>query len=488
MKQTSIANYILPRTRDILFLLVFAAALAAGWRTLNSDGDLPRHLLMGQVIVQTHSIPQTELFSYVYAGRPYVAHEWLADVIYYLSYLALGLKGVVFLTALLISFTFFVLYSALSSEHEERLILLLVILWGAAITFLHWIARPHLFTMLYLAIWLVLTDRLSRGKKLNFWILPALMLLWGNTHGEFIAGFLVLIAYMAGWLWDFIFDRGQADKSIIKNLAGTFAVSFVASLINPFDIRTWTTVLSYMGNRQLMSTINETKPLNFNDPAYLVVFLMILFSILVVALKKSKIQSGHAFLLTGFTALTLLSGRSVHLYGVVMPFVIYAPFAEIINPLLSKKITPPIYRIEKQLKGFVWPVLTIVVSLALLLSGRIGGDYFIDPKLFPVDAVQWLEKNPQSGRMFNDFKWGGYIVWRLWPGQKDFIDSQSDTTGEATQLYGTVENLDPGWQDVLTRYGAKWILMPIGSPLSNELMKDGWHILYQDQTAVILHQ
>ena len=79
--------------RDILFLLVFAAALAAGWRTLNNDGDLPRHLLMGRVIVQTHSIPRQEMFSYVYAGRAYVAHEWLADVIFYLSYLALGLKG-----------------------------------------------------------------------------------------------------------------------------------------------------------------------------------------------------------------------------------------------------------------------------------------------------------------------------------------------------------------------------------------------------------
>jgi hypothetical protein len=488
MKRFSIANYLLPRMRDILFLLIFAAALAAGWRTLNSDGDLPRHLLMGQVIIQTHSVPQTELFSYVYAGRPYVAHEWLADVIYYLSYQALGLKGVVFLTAILISFTFFVLYSALAADHEERFLMILIILWGTAITFLHWIARPHLFTMLFLAIWLVLADHISRGKKLNFWILPAIMLLWGNIHGEFIAGFLVLIAYMAGWSWDFLFDRQSADKTVIKNLAGTFIISFVASIINPFGFRTWTTVLSYMGNRQLMSTIGETKPPDFTNPSFLIVFLMIILSILVLAFRKNKIQSGHAFLLTGFTALTLLSGRSVHVYGVVIPFVIYGPLVEIVDPLLSKKITSTIYQAEKQLKGLIWPAATMIISLTLLLSGRIGGDYFIDPKLFPVGAVQWLENNPQSGRMFNDFKWGGYIVWRLWPAQKDFIDSQSDTTGEATQLYGTVENLNPGWQDVLNRYEVKWALMPVVSPLSQELVKDGWQILYQDQTAIILRQ
>ena len=75
--------------------------MAAGWRTLNSDGDLPRHLLMGRTIIEMRSIPRVEMFSYLYAGRPYVAHEWLADVLYYLAYWRLGLGGVVLLTAVL---------------------------------------------------------------------------------------------------------------------------------------------------------------------------------------------------------------------------------------------------------------------------------------------------------------------------------------------------------------------------------------------------
>ena len=60
VKRISVVIYALPRVRDILFLLVFAVSLASGWRTLNSDGDLPRHLLLGQVIVESHSIPRQE--------------------------------------------------------------------------------------------------------------------------------------------------------------------------------------------------------------------------------------------------------------------------------------------------------------------------------------------------------------------------------------------------------------------------------------------
>ena len=488
MKSISLTSYLLPRVRDILFLIIFAAALAAGWRTLNNDGDLPRHLLMGQVIVETRSIPRQEMFTYVYEGRPYVAHEWLADVIFYLSYEALGLKGVVLLTALLLAFAFFILYSVLSAEFDERFLTLVFILWGVANTYPYWVARPLLFSIFFLAVWLVLTDRISRSRKVNFWILPGLMVLWGNIHAEFVAGFLVLLAYMAGWFWDYFFNRENLDPKVIKKLAGTFAISLIASLLNPFGWHTWETILSYMGNKYLMSTILETRPPDFSSPSFLVELLLIIVSILIISFKKSFIRSGQAFLLAGFTALALTSARNMHLYGVVAPFVLAGPALEILAPLVQKNGVSAMSRIENQLKGVVWPVAAVLLSIIFLISGNLGRDYFIDPKLFPVNAVQWLQENPQSGHMFNDFIWGGYIEWRLWPEQKGFIDSQSDLTGEATKIYLNVITLGDGWQTVLQRYDVQWAIIPVDSALSQELIKDGWRVLYQDSTAIILRQ
>lgn len=488
MKNISLPAYLLPRVQDILFLLVFAAAMAAGWRTLNNDGDLPRHLLMGSVIVNTHSIPHTEIFSYLYEGRPYVAHEWLADVVFYLSYRLLGLGGVVLVTALLIASTFFVIYVALASEHQDRLIMLFLVAWGVVLSYWHWVARPHLFSMLFLSIWLVNVDRMSRGKPVRLWLLPALMVIWANTHAEFVAGFLVLIAYMAGWLWDRLRSPASADRAVIRNLGLTTAFSALASLLNPFGIDAWRTILGYLVNNQLMSTINETRAPDFSSSLFAAELGLIILSVVILALQKGGVRSAQAFLLAGFTALAMRSGRNIHLYSIVAPFVLAGPAIQIMDSALQRKIAAAMARTEQQLRGVVWPVATVLVSVALLLSGKIGATYFIDPKLFPVEAVDWLEENPQPGPMFNDFLWGGYIVWNLWPGQKDFIDSQSDLSGEATREYLTVQNLTEGWQAVLDRHNVQWAIIPTGSPLSLELIRDGWRVLHQDPTAVILRR
>jgi hypothetical protein len=283
MPHTSLIHYLLPRVRDVLFLILFSVAMAAGWRTLNTDGDLPRHLRMGRFILETRSIPQEEMFSYVYEGRRYVAHEWLAGVIYYSFYKLGGLKGVVFLTAILTSSAFLVLYTALSKEGNDRLLTAVLVLWGAFNTYQHWIARPHLFSILLLAVWLVITGQIARGKTISPWLPAAVMLVWGNLHAEFVAGFLVLLAWMAGWVWDRISGRAEAVPGVLRTLAASFALSLLATLINPFGVRTWTTILGYIGNDQLMGTIRETRPPDFTNPGFFAEFSLLLASLLILA-------------------------------------------------------------------------------------------------------------------------------------------------------------------------------------------------------------
>lgn len=488
MKRFSVPAYVLPRLRDIVFLLVFAAAMAAGWRTLNGDGDLPRHLLMGRVILETRSIPHQELFSYLYEGRPYVAHEWLADIVYYFSYRLLGLGGVVLITAILIASTFYVLYAALASEHGDRFAMLVLIGWGVVCSYWHWVARPHLFSMFFLALWVVGVDRMSRGKPPRLWMLPALMVVWANTHAEFVAGFLVLIAYIAGWAWDWLQHRREADRSIIRNLGLTAALSAVASLINPFGLQTWTTILGYLMNTQLMSTVKETIAPDFSSRLFVAELSLMIASVVILGLQKSAVRPGQVFLLAGITLLAMRSGRNIHLYSIVAPYVLIAPAIQITDTAFEQQLGAVIARVQAQLRGILWPIATVLVSAALLAAGKIGSTYFIDPQRFPVEAVSWLEAHPQSGHMYNDFLWGGYIVWHLWPAQKDFIDSQSDLSGEATQAYLTVENLGTGWQGILDRYDVQWTIMPVDSILSRQLVQGGWSVLYQDTTAVILRR
>jgi hypothetical protein len=106
-----------------------------------------------------------------------------------------------------------------------------------------------------------------------------------------------------------------------------------------------------------------------------------------------------------------------------------------------------------------------------------------------VDAVKWLKTNPQEGRMFNFFTWGGYLLYRLWPEQLVFIDGQTDFYGEAlSREYVQVEALQPGWEDVLSKYNVSWVMTQNDQPLEHALFENNWEVLYKDDTAVILRK
>lgn len=485
--------YLIPRLRDILFLAIFIAALMLGPRMLNQDGDLPRHLLMGKIVLETRSIPTTDIFSHVYQGTPLVPHEWLAGVVFYVVYHFLGLDGIVLLAALLLAMTFSLVYeeilrhpsSALKASSRVRLAALVLTAWGAAITSLHWITRPHLFTMLFFALYLVWVNKLQRGESKRFWLFPLAMLLWGNMHGEFIAGLLVLGAYGAGWVWDYIFSTIKPPIETGKQLALAFFSSLFVTFVNPVGLRAWETVFGYVTNRYLMSRINETNPPDFSQPQFQVLLVLLGFSIFLLATQKGNLSTGQAFALAGFSIMSLLSARNVHLYGVAAPLLLAGTLTDRQTPHIIERLETLLASVEEHLRGMAWPVATVLIIGSLVLTGTLGVNNRFSPKMFPVQTVDWLEDNPQTGKMFNAFDWGGYLLWRLWPAHLTFIDSQTDVRGDVTREYEKVVTLADGWQTTLKQYDVQWVIIPPDWPLSKALLVEGWRKVYQDETAVI---
>ena len=86
----------------------------------------------------------------------------------------------------------------------------------------------------------------------------------------------------------------------------------------------------------------------------------------------------------------------------------------------------------------------------------------------------------------------GYILYRLWPNETVFIDGQTDFYGEAlTREYIKVIAMDAGWQDVLDKYNVSWIIIPRDETLAKYLYSvdnDAWHVIYEDNTAVIFRR
>lgn len=483
---TWMKNTLMPRFAEFFFILIFFSALISGPTMLNIDGDLPRHLLMGKVVLETGSAPTQEIYSYVYENRPYTPHEWLADVIFYLVYLLLGLNGVVLLSSALIASTFGLLYSDAASKNGKLVLTFLLMFLGAVVTSIHWITRPHVFTMLFLATWLILVERLYSRATIKVWMFPAVMLLWANIHAEFIAGFLVLIAYIAGCIWQYVIGRSRSALITGGRLVGVALLSFAASIFNPVGLRTWDIVVGYISNRYLVSRIAETRPPDFSQPEYWTLLALLGIAFLLFVARRKAFTPAHVFLLAGFGAMSLLSARNVHVMGVVFPYVLSIALVRI-TPF------PPIETIERllrQMEGqgnkLVWYVLIPISLSALILAGPTGKLNRFEPSIFPVEAVQWLKENPQQGQMFNAFDWGGYILFHLWPEHKVFIESQTDVTGDVTRKYETVVMLQEGWQGVFEQYGITWAILPPDWTLTAELKTQGWEPVYQDQTAIIL--
>ena len=484
---SSVISAFLPRMSAILFILLFFSALTLGPEMLNLDGDLPRHLLMGRYMVQTKTIPTTELFMYPYLGQPYVPHEWLTDVLFYGVYSIGNWAGLVLLAALLLAVTFTLLYRGLSERLSLRLPILILVAWGGIATSLNWAIRPHLVSMCLLAIWLLWTDDLRRGKKIPIWLFPALMLLWSNLHGEFIAGILVLLAHTVGWTLEYAFDPSGKDARIGKRLWLAFISSSIAGLLNPSGLGPWLTIFGVVNNEYLMSRMSEGNAPNFQKPEMLVLLSLLATSIVLLAIKRSRLSLGQGFLLAGFSAMSLIAIRNIHLYGIVAPFVLAETLEGIRSLQLIDRLERSLENIEVRFKKSTWTAVSLVALSCLFIFSQGGrGLYQLKEPIFPVQAVNWLEDHPQSGHMFNDLNWGGYLGLRLWPDQLPFIDSMSDTTGQITRQYETIITLHPEWQQLFERYDITWAILPTDGPLARELIKQEWETAYQDPTAVIL--
>ena len=342
--------------------------------------------------------------------------------------------------------------------------------------------------MLFLADTHILTDRLNRDEDKHIWPFPLLMLFWANLHAEFIAGFLILGAYLAGWLLDMLFSQVKPGWERGKRLLGATILSLLGTLINPVGWRTWETVFGYVNNRYLMSRINETRPPDFANPDFAILFLFLGFSFFLLAINENKIATGPAIALAGFSLMSLLAARNVHIYGVVAPILLANTLtgSERINIL--SRFEKVFSSVEKNIRGYVWVIVSILFLTSFLLTGISGMNYQFDPQRFPVQALDWLESHPQEGKMFNAFDWGGYILFRTWPNHLAFIDSQTDVIGDATREYEMVVGLADDWREVLVRYDIHWIIVPKDWKLVQVLTNGGWMEIYADEMAIILRR
>src|SRR5690349_17861105 len=170
-----------PSLFDIIFLIwAIAIPVGFGYRLINSDGDMARHIRLGEVILDQHGLPHVDLFSHTMGGKPFIAFEWGSEVVYALAYRAAGLAGVVVLAGLVLALAYALVARFLIRRGGDPLLAYVVSMAAAVLSAAHWLARPHLFTMLAVVVLLELMVR-PPGKR-SLWPYIPLFVLWANLH------------------------------------------------------------------------------------------------------------------------------------------------------------------------------------------------------------------------------------------------------------------------------------------------------------------
>lgn len=480
------ARYAIPRLRDVLFISLLTVVILFGPRTFNLDGDLGRHITIGNYIIENLTVPRADIFSHTMIGQTLTPHEWLAQVLLALAHRILGLPGVVLLAALIISSTFTIVFYESQVRSKSPVISLGITILAAAASSLHWLARPHVFTFMFLAIWSLLLERVRREKYAPLWTFGLLMLIWANTHGAFVAGFVTWGAFLGGELLE-AWKTRQWRGSRLKSWGSIGLISFAATLLNPAGIHLWSTSIGFVSNHYLVSHTQEYLPPDFHNPGTWPFLLLIAFSIWMLGSKKQPLPVAHNLLLTGWMILGLYSARNIPLFAIIATPILSETAANTLASSRWKIFEDNLLKTDQSLRGATWIIIGILGAVLLMSTSSMRTYDRFDASVFPVEALNWLETHPQKGKVFNYFPWGGYLLYRQWPETLVFIDGQTDFYGESlTREYEQVISVAQGWKVIMNKYQIEWVIIPSTSDLASALSDDGWETLYQDETTAIL--
>ena len=487
-------RFFLPRLEYVLFIALFWSIAANGPKILNFDGDLPRHLLLGRLIRETGNVPLTDTFSFRTVGYPSIPHEWLSQVLLSLSNDFLGLSGVVVLTALLVTVTWIVVYHEASRRTNHLFALLLVTALGIASSMIHVLPRPHLFTYLFTALWILVLERIKADKPRSWWWLPILMVLWVNPHGMFVLGVILWGIYLAGSLVENP-SRNWLSLASTRNFLLGGVLMLIATFLSPTGFKIWEAVLSLGSNTYITSRIPEYQSANFHLPETWPFILLLLLTVTAFARTPAKASWTYIFLTLAFTGLALYTSRMIPLFAIVLVPVSAKAVGDWLEADFSTSRFATTEKnfglINSSSNGSIWMLLLLIGVILMFRSGGAldpekRGNVF-DAQFFPVQAVDWLNQHPQDGQMFNEFDWGGYLLLKLAPSQQIFMDGHTHIYGETlTREYETVTFLGNGWQEILSKYQIKWAIVRTGSPIAQALEKEGWKVVYSDDTSTVL--
>jgi hypothetical protein len=473
-------------------LLIIAAAA----RPI-TDPDFWWHLRTGQYILETRSIPHSDIFSSIRYGSEWVTHEWLSEVLMYGVYRLAGFAGLIAAFALLISATFYVTYLRAEARAPHPYVAGVALMIGAAATIPTWGVRPQMFSMFFAAVFLFALDKYTANSssRLIWWLIP-LMVLWVNLHAGFAAGLALIVLTILGLVLDgYLLEKNslrdiwQRTRKLVLLLIGVGA----AVCINPNGVRMYSYPFETLRSSSMMQYIQEWRPPNFQDPMFLALLVLIVVLLCAFAISEKPARPSELFMLSATLAATMRSSRNV-------------PFAALIaTPILAGHLwgwlsnRREAKRLLSQEAGsrpstaplIIFNILLLVgvpiAAAVLRLQSAVAVQPLIEARDFPTAAVQFIEANNVPQPIYNEYHWGGYLIWKLYPSYRVYIDGRADVYGdEIIEDFFKAHDGEMGWREPLAKYGVRTVIVEPNTALASLLRESSeWRNVFEDQKAAV---
>lgn len=473
----------------LLWLVSFPAMLGSllvgivfeSMRAFFVDPDVWWHLKDGQAILATHHWATTDPYSFTVYGHPWMSCEWLGNVLLAAVSRLGGVLGLDILLIVLGSAVMIALYclGTLRSGNSKAGFLAAGLL--SSLAFPSFTLRPQMLGFLFLVLTMIALEFFRQGKHRAIWFLPPLMLMWINTHGSWIIGLGVILAYWICGLKEFEIGGIVAKAwtpSERRQISFVFMLCLAVLPITPYGTRLVAYPFTVASSLPVsIANVTEWWPMPFNTSVgKLFLLILVGFLILQVSLRLSWRLEEFALLLFGIVTTT------IHMRFVL----IFVPFCV---PLLATIFARWLPCYDRRKEHYALNAVFIAAVIAAMVWYR-PTQASINERVaqsFPVGAVSYIRQHSVPEPMFNSYWFGGYLLWALGPEHKVFLDGRAELF-EAGVLpdYMHITYLKPGALAVLANYRVKSALMEQDAPLATVLAAlPEWKKVYSDRTSVL---
>ncbi|HOS96535.1 MAG TPA: tetratricopeptide repeat protein [Deltaproteobacteria bacterium] len=421
-------------TAVLILLVLFGVFMR--YMTSIDDTDIWFQMAYGRYFLEFKTlIPDHSVFSWTPTDNSQIYCAWVAEIFLYLLYKAGGIP-------LLIAFRYacvgvFLLFVALHARRNGVLwhpFTWLVVFTGCLMSASGVLIKPEIFSLVLMTLtvwtwWQVKTS--GENAHLYCYALPALLLVWVNSHGGVIFGMSFMGLLFAGEVANGLFSRNEmlppkTRKHFFIAMGLCAAAVFITPygwrypvmLVHDFIIKNETQVREFR-------TVYAYQNIFYGPLRYLRMLEYLCGAVAVLAAfvwpKVRDRRIDWVLVLTNvfFCIVYINFVRTTYFWAIVFVFSAIALMPRFLEQPFTRR---PLF--TRSLAGMSAALVVFLVGMASYKSVSIPTFGFTNDYFSPVEESAFIKKHFRGMRLGNDYNTGGYLLWDLWPDTKVFLDAR----------------------------------------------------------------